>query len=110
MFQLAEIKDYIAALIAGTSAAAIVDGGVSLVAAANVNCTSAAQLSTQTSPAYLIVTNLDASAVVYVGASGVTGSTNGEAIPAGQSRSWRSANPSLEYGIGSSTVNVSVRR
>lgn len=88
----------------------LVDQPIALAKAGNVDCTSAHILTDQVGVGYITVTNLDASAVVYLGISTVTGSTNGEALPAGASRSWRSSNLAIEYGIGSATVNVSVRR
>lgn len=88
----------------------VVDKALALVAAGTVDCTSAAALNHSTTGAgYITVTNLD-TVTVYLGGSGVTGSTNGEALPSGASRTWYSADLTQEYGIGSATVNSSIRR
>ena len=93
-----------------TAPSVVVDQGVLLVGAGTVNCTTAAHLTALTGGGYIIVTNLDPTVAIYLGGASVSGGTNGEALPAGQARSWRSADLTLEYGIGSAAVNVSVRR
>ncbi len=87
-----------------------VDQGVALISAGDVDCTGAAKLTATTGAGYITVTNRDPVNTIYLGLAAVSGAANGEALLPGSTRSWRSSNLALEYGIGSLTVNVSVRR
>lgn len=76
-----------------------------------VNCTTATQLfPSQTTPGLVTIGNQDSSLWIYWGHAAITAGMGVPIPPNGGVRSFRHANPSLIYVIGSSTVVASIER
>lgn len=75
------------------------------------DCTSAAKIAGAiTGAGWLTVSNLDASATIYFGLAGVTGTSNGFPLAAGQVSVVHYAAVETVYAIGSATVGWKVER
>lgn len=91
-------------------ASAVLDASLSWVAGGSTDCTRAEQVATgQSGPGYLTIVNRS-DAWIYIGVTGLTGSTNGQPIPPSGSDTCFWEDVSTVFAIGSSTVGWSVRR
>lgn len=88
-----------------------VDVNLTFVGGGVRNCTTAQQIAgANTGPGWLTISNLDASATIYFGLTGVTGASNGYPIAPGQVAVTHYAAVETIYVIGSSTVGWKVER